>query len=161
MLNLRTTALAMSVALAAALPVTLRSVEERLGVKRSIAQFTMPLCTTVNMNACAAFILITFFFVSTSYGLSFTLDEQIVWIFIATIAAFGNAAVPMGCYFLATSFLAAMDVPLYMMGAILPFYQLIDMLESAINVWSDACITQVVDRDMESLPIPAAAVATG
>lgn len=61
----------------------------------------------------------------------------------------------MGCYFLASAFLAAMNVPLTLMGVILPFYALIDMLESAINVWSDSCVAAVVNKEMEEKqPVP-------
>ena len=42
-----------------------------------------------------------------------------------------------------------MDVPLNILGIILPFYTLIDMLESAINVWSDSCVTAIVDKEVE------------
>ena len=67
-----------------------------------------------------------------------------LWIIIATIAAIGNAGVPMGCFFLSASLLASLNIPITLMGIILPFYSLIDMLETALNVWSDACVTKVV-----------------
>lgn len=134
----------------AALPMAMKCAEENLGISRKTASFTLPLCTTINMNACAAFILITVLFVSMSNGMTFTPIEMVIWIFMATIAAIGNAGVPMGCYFLASAFLAAMNVPLTLLGIILPFYTLIDMLESAINVWSDSCVAAVVHHDMET-----------
>lgn len=133
---------------AAALPMAIRCAEERVGISRKVASFTLPLCTTINMNACAAFILITVLFVSMSQGMSYTYPEMGVWIVLSTIAAIGNAGVPMGCYFLASAFLAAMNVPLHLMGIILPFYSMIDMLESAINVWSDSCVTAVVQKEL-------------
>lgn len=132
----------------AALPITIRCAKDNLKVSDKVASFTLPLAATVNMNGCAAFILITVLFVSTSNGVEITFAEMLPWVVLSTIAAFGNAAVPMGCYFLATAFLAAMDVPLAIMGAILPFYSLIDMLETAINVWSDAAIAAVIDREV-------------
>lgn len=134
---------------AAALPMAIRSAEERGGVSPKVAGFSLPLCTTINMNACAAFILITVLFVSMSSGVVFSVSDMLLWIVIATIAAIGNAGVPMGCFFLATAFLAAMDVPLNVLGVILPFYSLLDMLESAINVWSDSCVTAIVDREVK------------
>lgn len=132
----------------AALPMAMKCAEENLKISRKTASFTLPLCTTINMNACAAFILITVLFVSMSNGMTFTPVEMFIWIFMATIAAVGNAGVPMGCYFLASAFLAAMNVPLNILGVILPFYTLIDMLESAINVWSDSCVAAVVHQDV-------------
>jgi Na+/H+-dicarboxylate symporter len=133
----------------AALPMAMKCAEEKGGISRKVASFTLPLCTTINMNACAAFILITVLFVSMSHGFVYSPIAMISWIFIATIAAIGNAGVPMGCYFLASAFLASMNVPLSIMGVILPFYAMIDMLESAINVWSDSCVAAVVNQELE------------
>lgn len=132
----------------AALPMAIKCAQENVRMAPKVANFTLPLCTTINMNACAAFILTTVLFVSMSNGIAFTGPEMFLWIFIATIAAIGNAGVPMGCYFLASAFLAAMNVPLNILGVILPFYTMIDMLESAINVWSDSCVAAVVDKEV-------------
>ncbi len=132
----------------AALPMAMQCAEKNVKISSKVASFSLPLCTTINMNACAAFILTTVLFVSMSHGVTYSGLEMIVWIFIATIAAVGNAGVPMGCYFLSSAFLAAMNVPLNILGVILPFYSLIDMLESAINVWSDSCVTAVVDQEI-------------
>ncbi|MCL6269279.1 dicarboxylate/amino acid:cation symporter [Sansalvadorimonas sp. 2012CJ34-2] len=137
----------------AALPVAMEAARSQLGVSERIARFSFPLCTTINMNACAGFILITVLFVSSLNGMSFSPVEMFSWIFIATIAAIGNAGVPMGCFLLASTLLATMNVPLALMGVILPVYALIDMLESAINVWSDACVTCIVDKETESSPV--------
>lgn len=133
-----------------ALPVAMKCADENLKIPRKVANFTLPLCTTINMNGCAAFIFTTVLFVSMSNGIHFTMPEMIMWIFVATIAAIGNAGVPMGCYFLSSAFLAAMNVPLNILGIILPFYAFIDMLESAINVWSDSCVTVMVHHELEA-----------
>ncbi len=133
----------------AALPSAVDCAEKRLGVSHRVARFSMPLCITINMNACAAFILTTVLFVSQSNGVHYSALELVSWVFIATIAAIGNAGVPMGCYMLSSAFLSAMGVPLQLLVIILPFYTFIDMLESAINVWSDSCVTAAVDREMQ------------
>lgn len=133
----------------ATLPLAMRCAEERMGISKKITSFTLPLCTTINMNACAAFILTTVLFVSMSNGMTYTTVEMIMWIFVATVAAVGNAGVPMGCFFLSSAFLAAMNVPLNIMGIILPFYAIIDMFETAINVWSDSCVVAVVDKEVK------------
>jgi len=135
---------------AATLPVTLQCAKERLGVKEKIAGFSLPLCTAINMNGCAGFIIITVMFVAMSNGFDFSLLEMLAWIFIATLAAIGNAGVPMGCYFLSLALLSTMNVPLTLMFVILPFYAFIDMLETSINVWSDACVTCIVDAENKS-----------
>ena len=132
----------------ASLPMAMCCAKERCQLSEKVVHFTFPLCTTINMNGCAAFILTTVFFISMSYGMVYSPYEMVAWILIATIAAVGNAGVPMGCFFLASAFIAAMNLPLHLMGVILPFYALIDMLETAINVWSDSCVAAIVDQEL-------------
>ncbi len=131
----------------ATLPIAMECAENQLGISKRVSRFSLPLCITINMNACAAFIFTTVIFVSMSEGASYSIAHMLVWVVVASIAAIGNAAVPMGCFFLSSAFLAAMGTPLELLGVILPFYAFIDMLETALNVWSDTCITAVVDRE--------------
>ena len=82
-------------------------------------------------------------------GIEIGFGTVIAWIFIATIAAVGNAGVPMGCYFLTISLLSSMNVPVLLMGIILPVYAVIDMIETAVNVWSDASVANMVNKDLK------------
>ena len=137
----------------AALPLTLKCVENSKITSDKVSRFSLPLCTVINMNGCAAFIFSAVLFVSMSNGVVFTFGDMLMWVFLATIAAVGNASVPMGCYFLASAFLVGMGQPLALMGLILPVYALIDMLETALNVWSDCVVTAAVGKDVaEQLP---------
>ncbi|HCI56596.1 MAG TPA: dicarboxylate/amino acid:cation symporter [Opitutae bacterium] len=131
------------------LPVTLQQVEHKLGVKPQVGQFVLPLCTTINMNGCGTFIFTTVLYVMHNQGIEITLGMMLAWILIATLAAIGNAGVPMGCFFLSASLLSSMNVPVELMGMILPIYSVIDMLETALNVWSDSCVTLAVNHDMQ------------
>lgn len=130
-----------------ALPVAMQCAKDDLKLNPKITQFTLPLCTTVNMNACAAFIIITVLFVTMSHGYTYTPLTLIALLLASTIAAVGNAGVPMGCFTLACAMISYFGMPLCMMGLILPFYAMIDMLESAINVWSDSCVTVLTCAD--------------
>lgn len=136
----------------AALPTAIDCAEQGLQVNPKVARFSFPLCTSINMNACAAFILITVLFVAEMSGVSFSFSEKLSWVIIATVAAIGNAGVPMGCFFLASALLTTMDLPLTFMQVILPFYALLDMLESAINIWSDSCVTLAVNQKALAIP---------
>lgn len=128
------------------LPITMDTVEKNLKVKPEISRFVLPLCTSINMNGCAAFIFTTVIYLMQNHGMEVSLATMGLWIIIATVAAIGNAGVPMGCFFLSASLLASMNVPITLMGIILPFYSLIDMLETALNVWSDSCVVKIVDQ---------------
>ena len=133
---------------AATLPVTMDTAENRLGVKKNVARFVLPICTTINMNGCAAFILVTSLFVMQNGGTPLTISTILLWILISVISAVGNAGVPMGCYFLTLSLMSGIGAPVAILGVILPIYTIIDMVETAENVWSDSCVTAMVDHDL-------------
>ena len=134
----------------------MNTVEKELKISPEISRFVLPLCTSLNMNGCAAFIFATVVYLLENHGLHLSVASMAMWVVIATIAAIGNAGVPMGCFFLSMSLLASMSVPITLMGLILPFYSLIDMLETALNVWSDSCVVKVVNESvMDSSPIAA------
>ncbi len=134
---------------AATLPVTMASAENRLGVSEKVSRFVLPICTTINMNGCAAFILVTSLFVMQNGGEVFSIGQMILWLFIAVIAAIGNAGVPMGCYFLTLSLMTGTGAPVGIMGIILPAYTIFDMIETAENVWSDSCVCAMTDHDIK------------
>lgn len=134
---------------AATLPVTIATAEKNMKAKPWVARFILPLCCTINMNGCAAFILVTSLFVmqnSPECGIALTLPTMLVWCVVAVICAIGNAGVPMGCYFLTLSLMAGVGGNLMILGVILPIYTIIDMIETAENVWSDCCICAMVDK---------------
>lgn len=131
---------------AATLPVTMENAEQRLGVSKKISRFVLPLCTTINMNGCAAFILCTSLFVMQNNGMEIGWTTMILWLFISVISAVGNAGVPMGCYFLTLSLMSGIGANIGVMGIILPIYTVIDMVETSENVWSDSCVCAITNK---------------
>ena len=134
---------------AATLPVTMETAEKRLGIKKNVARFVLPICTTINMNGCAAFILVTSLFVMQQDGTELSLGTILLWLLISGISAVGNAGVPMGCFFLTLSLMSGIGAPVAVLGIILPIYTIIDMVETAENVWSDSCVAAAVNRDFQ------------
>ena len=134
---------------AATLPVTMESAEQRLGVRKEIARFVLPICTTINMNGCAAFILVTSLFVMQNGCTPLTLGTILLWLLISVVSAVGNAGVPMGCFFLTLSLMSGIGAPVAILGIILPIYTIIDMVETAENVWSDSCVCAMTDHDLK------------
>lgn len=133
-----------------ALPVTIQSAENNLKINPKVSKFVLPLCTTINMNGCAAFIFSTVIYVMQNNGLTIDFITIITWILISTLAAIGNAGVPMGCFFLSASLLSSMNVPIELLGITLPFYSVLDMLETSLNVWSDSCVATIVNKQVSS-----------
>ena len=133
---------------AATRPVTMDTAENRLGIRQNIARFVLPICTTINMNGCAAFILVTSLFVMQNGGTPLTITTIATWVVISVVSAIGNAGVPMGCYFLTLSLMSGIGAPVAILGIILPIYTIIDMIETAENVWSDSCVAAMVNHDL-------------
>ena len=133
---------------AGTLPVTLASAEQNLKVNPAVSRFLLPMCTTINMNGCAAFILVTSLFVMQNAGIELSFGDMVMWLFVSVFAAVGNAGVPMGCYFLTLSLMSSIGAPIGLMGVILPIYTIIDMVETAENVWSDSTVCAITDHDL-------------
>ena len=134
---------------AATLPVTMDTSERRLGVSSKVARFVLPICTTINMNGCATFILVTSLFVMQNGGIELTIPTMLLWLLLSVVSAIGNAGVPMGCFFLTLSLMTGIGAPVAIMGIILPVYTIIDMIETAENVWSDSCVAAMTDHDLK------------
>ncbi len=134
----------------ATLPLTMTTAEKQLGVAPKVARFVLPVCTTINMNGCAAFILVTSLFVMQNGGTPLTLLTMLFWVVISVVLAIGNAGVPMGCFFLTLSLMSGIGAPVGIMGLILPIYTIIDMIETAENVWSDACVSVMTNEDLKA-----------
>ncbi len=102
------------------------------------------------MNGCAAFILVTSLFVMQQGGIPLTWTTMLSWLLISVVSAIGNAGVPMGCYFLTLSLMSGIHAPIAVLGIILPIYTIIDMVETAVNVWSDSCVCAMTDHDLRN-----------
>lgn len=137
----------------ATLPITLDVMENKMKVSPKISNFSLPLCSVINMNGCAAFILITILFISQTNGMTFNFFSLIGLILLSSIAAIGNAGVPLGCFFLSGALLLGMNMPIHMLGFILPFYSFLDMVETSLNVWSDCVVTLSVSKEVKQLPV--------
>lgn len=133
---------------AATLPVTLATAENNLKVNPAVSRFVLPICTTINMNGCAAFIFVTSLFLLQNGGFELSFGTITAWLFISVLAAIGNAGVPMGCFFLTLSLMSSVGAPIGIMGLILPIYTIIDMIETAENVWSDSTVCAITDHEL-------------
>ncbi len=139
---------------AATLPVTVESAENNLKAKKEVARFVLPICCTINMNGCAAFIFVTSLFVMQNGGWALSVPTVMLWFCISIVSAIGNAGVPMGCYFLTLSLMSGIQAPIGILGIILPIYTIIDMIETAENVWSDSCVCAMVDKTLAREEMP-------
>lgn len=116
--------------------------------QNEIYKSTLPLCTILNMNACAAFIATSTLFAHYFYNITIDISTIFSIFIVSIISALGNAGIPMGCFFMATSYLSAISLNTDVMQMILPFYLILDMLETSTNIWSDISVTMIVSQDI-------------
>jgi Na+/H+-dicarboxylate symporter len=135
----------------ATLPVTLRTVEERLGVKNEVAAFTVPLGATINMDGTAIMQGVATVFIAQLYGIELGLSQYLMVILTATMASIGTAGVPGVGMIMLVMVLEQVGLPLEGIVFILAVDRLLDMLRTAVNVSGDGMVSTVVARSEDDL----------
>ncbi len=128
----------------ATMPVTLRTVEKRLGVDNSVASFTVPLGATINMDGTAIMQGVATVFIAQAYNIGLGLDGYLTVVLTATLASIGTAAVPGVGLVMLVMVLNQVGLPVEGIGLIIGVDRLLDMTRTATNVTGDAMVTTVV-----------------
>ena len=143
----------------ATMPVTLRTVEKRLGVDNRVASFTVPLGATINMDGTAIMQGVATVFIAQAYNLGLGLDGYLTVVLTATLASIGTAAVPGVGLVMLVMVLNQVGLPVEGIGLIIGVDRLLDMTRTATNVTGDAMVTTVIansenflDRDIFNDP---------
>jgi DAACS family dicarboxylate/amino acid:cation (Na+ or H+) symporter len=135
----------------ATIPVTLNTLETRLGVQNSIASFTVPLGATINMDGTAIMQGVATVFIANVYGIDLQLTDYLVVILTATLASIGTAAVPSAGLIMLAMVLSQVGLPVEGIALILGIDRLLDMLRTAVNVTGDGAVTCVVAQSEGAL----------
>ena len=136
---------------AATMPVTMGIVEKKLGVKNSVASFTIPLGTTINMDGTAIMQGVATVFIAGAYGIELGVAEFVTVITTATLASIGTAAVPSAGMITLAMVLGQVGLPAEAIGLILGVDRILDMVRTAVNVTGDAVVTCTVARSENCL----------
>lgn len=150
----------------ATIPVTMRTVTERMGVNNSVASFTVPFGATINMDGTAMMQGVATVFIANVYGVELGLSGYLIVIAMAVLASIGTAGVPgVGLVMLSMVF-AQVGLPIEGIGLILGVDRLLDMMRTAVNVSGDAVVSTIVAKsegklDLDVYNDPAAGLTTG
>jgi Na+/H+-dicarboxylate symporter len=128
----------------ATLPVTLHTVEHRLGVHNSVASFTIPLGATVNMDGTAIMQGVATVFIAQVYGVDLSMTAYLTIIITATLASIGTAAVPGAGLITLAMVLAQVGLPVEGIALIIGVDRLLDMVRTAVNVTGDVVVSVIV-----------------
>ncbi|MFT6261703.1 MAG: Na+/H+-dicarboxylate symporter [Crocinitomicaceae bacterium] len=128
----------------ATLPITMRTVEKRLGVDNSVASFSVPLGATLNMDGTAIMQGVATVFIAQAYGITLAPADFLAVIATATLASIGTAGVPGVGLVMLSLVLTQVGLPVEGIALIIGVDRLLDMLRTAVNVTGDAAVSCVV-----------------
>jgi Na+/H+-dicarboxylate symporter len=130
----------------ATLPVTLRTVEFRIGVNNEVAAFAVPLGATINMDGTAIMQGVATVFIAQFFGVDLALGDYLMVILTATMASIGTAAVPGVGLVMLTMVLTQVGLPVEGIMLIIGVDRLLDMMRTSVNVAGDAMVATTVAR---------------
>ena len=135
----------------ATLPVTLRTVEKKLGVDNSIASFSVPLGATINMDGTAIMQGVATVFIAQYFHVDLVFTDYLMVILTATMASVGTAAVPGVGLIMLTMVLTQVGLPVEGIALIIGVDRLLDMTRTAVNVAGDATVATIVAHSEKKL----------
>ncbi len=130
----------------ATLPMTIEAVEKDSGVSNKTTSFVLPLGATINMDGTALYECVAAMFIAQAYGLDLGFVEQFTIVTIALLTSIGVAGIPAASLVAISVILAAIGLPLEGIGLLLVTDRVLDMLRTAVNVFSDSVCAVFVAR---------------
>lgn len=147
---------------AATLPLTIQSVEERAGVSPRIGGFTLPLGATVNMDGTALYECVAAIFICQAFGVELSFLQQLLVVIVALLTSVGVAGVPSASLVAIAVILRTVQAQLppdqavnlvLGMGLLFVFDRPLDMLRTAVNVFSDSVGAVTIARSEGENPL--------
>ena len=135
----------------ATLPVTIKTLREKVGVSNKVSSFVLPMGATVNMDGTAIFECAGALFIAQVLGVDLTIGQQAIVVLTALLASIGAAAVPSAgvvVIFIVLNAIGLGDNPeaITIVGAMLAIDRPLDMYRTAVNVFSDSCGAAIIAR---------------
>lgn len=134
----------------ATLPVTITCAEENLGIDKAVAGSVLPLGATINMDGTAIYIGMVALFGAQAMGVEVSLAQYVLVAVMATLVSIGAAGIPSAGLFLSGLALAQVGIPeeqaFLIIGFILPFDRLLDMMRTLTNVTGDTAVATAVAK---------------
>ncbi len=148
----------------ATLPVTISCAQDNLGIRPAVASSVLPLGATINMDGTSLYLGILALFAAQAFGMQLEFADYVLVALTATLASVGAAGIPSASLFLLATVLQVFDVSpeqtALMVGFILPFDRILDMMRTMTNVTGDAAVATAIAKwegeiDEETFRTPA------
>ncbi|CAN5131531.1 dicarboxylate/amino acid:cation symporter [soil metagenome] len=136
----------------ATLPVTMKQVEQELGVSEEVSSFVLPLGATINMDGTSLYQAVAAVFIAQALGLDLSIGSQLMIVLTATLASIGSAGVPGAGMVMLVIVLESIGIPTAGIALIVAPDRILDMCRTVVNVTGDASVTMVVASTEGELP---------
>ncbi|WP_372862853.1 dicarboxylate/amino acid:cation symporter [Spongiibacter sp.] len=130
----------------ATLPLTMECVQDKSGVSKRTSGFVLPLGATVNMDGTALYECVAAMFIAQVYGLELGFAQQFTIVMVALLTSIGVAGIPAASLVAISVILGTIGLPLEGIGLLLVTDRILDMMRTAVNVFSDSCAAVVIAR---------------
>ena len=128
------------------LPISLNAVEHRAGVSNRVTSFVLPLGATVNMDGTALYECVAAIFIAQLFGLQLDFATQLLIVFVALTTSIGVAGIPSASLVAISIILVAVGLPAEAIGLLLVVDRLLDMMRTAVNIFSDSVGAVVIAK---------------
>jgi Na+/H+-dicarboxylate symporter len=129
---------------AATLPVTMKCVENNMGVSKNVASFVLPIGATVNMDGTSLLQAVAVIFMAQLHMVDLSFAQQLTIVLTATLASIGAAAVPSAGLIMMMIVLGSVGLNPAWIAIIFPVDRPLDMLRTVVNVTGDATVATLV-----------------
>jgi Na+/H+-dicarboxylate symporter len=130
----------------ATLPVLMHCVHKNLGVSKNMANFVLPLGTTINMNGAAIYQSMSALFIAQAYGIELSGENLAMIVATSTLSAIGAAGIPGSGFIMLSAVFASAGLPLEGLSLLLSIDRVREMMSTVLNVLGDAVCALVVAR---------------
>jgi Na+/H+-dicarboxylate symporter len=131
---------------AATLPLTMKVVEEKLGVSQEIASFILPVGATVNMDGTSCYQTIAVLFIAQVLGIDLSISQLLIVVGMCVISSIGTPAIPSGSFVILSIVLISVGIPAEGLALILGIDRPLDMLRTSVNVTGDSVIASFLSK---------------
>lgn len=140
---------------AATLPATMAAAEENMGIGVPVRSSVLPLGATVNMDGTALYVGIVALFSAQAFGVELAMSDYLIIGLTTTLVSIGTASVPSASLFLLAAVLTSIGISAeqtaIIVGFILPFDRVLDMMRTVVNVTGDLAVATVVAKSENEL----------
>lgn len=119
---------------------------EKLGAKKEVASFVLPLGATINMDGTAIYQGVCAVFIASCYGITLTLPQMLTIVLTATLASVGTAGVPGSGMVMLAMVLQSVGLPVEGIALVAGIDRIFDMGRTVVNITGDAVCSIVVSK---------------